>query len=68
MDDKIFKISVVTSFSESEIRDFLLLTGLKTDRAHKLLRLLCDNGIHSLKDVNILVKLGYFKPNENDKN
>ena len=60
-ENPVFKISVVTPYSENEILEFIALTGLSVERTETLLKRFSDNGISNLKEVNVLAKMGHLR-------
>jgi len=60
----IFDISVNTPYSEKEIHEFMILTGLKIDDVKKVLNdFFIEKNITSLNDINKFIKAGYLKFN-----
>lgn len=60
LDDPVFKIAVATPYPVNDIIDFMALTGIKLKETEVLLKRFSEYGISNIKDVNTLVKLGYF--------
>lgn len=60
LDNPVFKIAVVTPYPVNDIIDFMALTGIKLKDTEILLKRFSECGISNIKDVNTLVKLGYF--------
>ena len=58
--DRVFILTTTTPYAYDEIIEFMSLTGLTIDKTEKLLADFCRCGIAYLKDVNIIVKMGYF--------
>lgn len=53
-----FKIAVVTTFTVSEIHDFLYCSGLNFKEAELVLKQFNKSGISNLNDVTTLCKMG----------
>lgn len=56
----IAKTASETSYSESDIRDFIIVTGMDLPEAIDVVRTLKKSGVRNLRDVIIIAKLGYF--------
>ena len=54
------KTAIETSYSMQEIVEFRALTGINGKETYKLLKNYCSIGIHSLWQINHLVKLGHY--------
>lgn len=59
--DRVFEITKTTPYAESEILNFMCLTGLNIEDTEIIMAKFCKYGISNLTDVNTLVKMGYFK-------
>ena len=59
--NKVFALSVITPYSEEEIRSFMYLTGFSIYDTKDVLILFKKAGIPNLDVVIKLAKLGYFK-------
>jgi hypothetical protein len=57
----IFKIAIATPYPVNDIIEFIKLSGLTEKEAKKILVNFSNRGISNLKDVSILIKLGYFQ-------
>ena len=60
-EDPIFTISTLTLYTHEEISDFILLTGIKIDKAQRVLLILNNCGITNLINVNRLAKIDLLK-------
>jgi len=58
--DLIFEMAVTTMFTTVEIKEFVWVTGIKVDRIKKILKQYDSCGMHTLRDVITIAKLGQF--------
>lgn len=59
--DMIFNMSVMTPYTEQEIIEFMMLTGLDIMKTQNIINRFFTCGISNLTDINILAKLGLLK-------
>jgi len=59
--DIYFKIAMGTPFLESEIQEFHSLTDYSEKELIAVMKQFADNGIHSLHQIIIIVKLGHYR-------
>jgi len=61
LQDPIFRISTLTPYTVEEITDFIYLTGIKMDKAARILLIFDNCGIPNLNNVNTLAKMDLLK-------
>jgi len=61
--DPVFEISTLTTYTEPEIREFIMVTGINFENTKTILFIFNENGISNLRDVNALAKMGFLDVN-----
>lgn len=56
----LFELEKTTPYEADHIIEFMKLTSLKCAEVEMLMKQFCRYGISNLKDINTLIKLGYF--------
>jgi hypothetical protein len=59
-DRQVFNVASETPYNINDIIDFMALTGIKLKETEVLLKRFNEAGIVNIKDVNTIVKFGYF--------
>jgi len=57
---KYFTLSTTTSYTEEELIDYAHLTGKKLPEIEKIMETYMNNGIHSLWQINQIIKMGHY--------